>query len=443
MKVIRITTLLLCLLFLMAIPSMAGTWATQSVLASNAYNGTVALDSSGNMTSVWYQNALPNGTAVNEIWASTAPFGKPWSSPVNISGPIGVASGNPSVLTSASGNRTAIYNNASGVGTFVDAPAGGNWGTPGTTNGVNQFYVNNDYGDESIAWGGGGPRGLANPIQVVHRPAGGFWSSATTIASGTYVKLDGSVVAPNGTIAVSWESYTSVCGSRTCKTSNWTLHVSTLTLGAQTWVDSGPILGPSSAQQFGQLAADGVGDIGVISISGTNVVSVVRHSTTSSAPAVVAPLSSIGYYTGTGRDNRIYASDSAGHATLVGWNTGLTSLVSVDGNLTSNTWGTVTTISGQDQDPGYFYFTKNQAGPAIAFWGITPVNGGGNTIWRAVTRSAAGQPWSMPATVGTTFEGGGNPENITINGAGRAAVVYHGYSSNYLTYILYTNTYQP
>jgi hypothetical protein len=123
MKWIRVPSLLLSLVFSAVMPSMAGTWSTQSVLANNAYSGSIALDASGNMTSVWYQNALPNGTAVNEIFASTALFGKPWSSPLNISGPIGVASGNPIVRTSGSGNRTALYNNASGVGTFVDAPA--------------------------------------------------------------------------------------------------------------------------------------------------------------------------------------------------------------------------------------------------------------------------------------------------------------------------------
>lgn len=52
-------------------------------------------------------------------------------------------------------------------------------------------------------------------------------------------------------------------------------------------------------------------------------------------------------------------------------------------------------------------------------------------------------PWNAPATVGTSFEGGGVPESVAINGAGQAAVVYHGYSSDYLTYIEYTNVYKP
>jgi hypothetical protein len=424
-------------------PAWAGTWGTQAQLSTNAYNGTIALDAAGNMTSVWYQNNLPNGTAVNEIWASTAAFGHPWSTPVNVSGPIGVASGNPSVRSSASGSATAVYNNASGLGTFADHPAGGSWTTPGSTNGVVQFYTSNDRGDETLAWGGGGPRGVAHPVLVVHRPAGGSWSSAATLATGAYVTLDGSVVAPDGSMAVSWESYTSVCGSRTCKTSNWTLHVSTLAAGAQTWVDSGPLMGPSTSQHFGQMAADGLGDLGVVSISNGNVVSLVRRAGIWGAPAVVAPLTSIGYYTGTGHDNRIYGSDASGHATFVGWNEGLTSLMAVEGNLTTNSWGSVQLISGSDQDPGYFYFTMSQSGAAIAFWSVVPFNGSGQTLWRAATRASATAAWSSPATAGTSYEGGGNPDGVAVDANGQAAVVFHGYSSDFLTYILYTNTYMP
>jgi hypothetical protein len=424
-------------------PVYAGGWGTQAQLSTNAYNGTIALDAAGNMTSLWYQNDLPNGTAVNEIWASTAAFGQAWSAPVNVSGPIGVASGNPSVRTNAAGTATAVYNNSSGTGMFSDHPLGGSWSTPAATSGVVGFYTSNDHGDQSIAWGGGGPRGIANPVRVVHRSAGGAWSTAATLATGAYVALDGNVVAPDGTMAVSWESYSSVCGSRTCKTSNWTLHVSTLAPGAQTWVDSGPLMGPSSTQHFGQMAADGLGDLGVISISNGNIVSLVRHAGAWGTPAVVAPLTTIGYYTGTGRDNRIYASDSSGHATFVGWNQGLTSLLAADGNLTTNTWSTPNVISGSDQDPGYFYFTMSQSGAAIAFWNLQSFNGSGETTWRAATRPAGGKPWNAPATAGTSFDAGGNPESVAVNTNGQAAVVFHGYSSDFLTYILYTNTYHP
>jgi len=126
----------------------------------------------------------------------------------------------------------------------------------------------------------------------------------------------------------------------------------------------------------------------------------------------------------------------------VSWNTGLTSLVSVDGNLTTNTWGKVTTISGPDQDPNYFDFAMSETGTAIAFWSIQPI-GSSNTIWRAATRKGPGVAWNAPATVGTSFDGGGVPESVAVNASGQAVVVYHGYSSDFLTYIEYTNTYQP
>ena len=440
----NLTSVTLCLLLAVATRASAGTWSTQAVLATNAYNGTVALDASGNMTSVWYQNALPNGTAVNEIWAANAAFGQPWSAAVNISGSIGVASGNPSVRTSTSGNVTAIYTSPTLGGTFVDHPAGGNWGTPGSTHGVNQFYVSNDRGDQGLAWGTGGARATSSTVVAVQRPAGGTWTSASTIASAPHLSFDGAVVAPDGTMAVAWESFDSTCGSRTCKTSNWVLHVSTRASGAQSWVDSGALLGPDATQHFGQLAADAVGDLGVVSILGSNVVSRVRHGSAWTSAAVVAPLSSLQFYTGTGRDNRIYASDSSGHATIVGWgNAQLTNLVAVDGNLATNTWGPVTTISGSDQFPGYFDFAMSSSGAAIAFYWVNPNDGTGNTIWRAATRPGGGKPWNAPATAGVSFDAGGTPEGVAIDSAGQAAVVFHGYSADFLTYILYTNTFKP
>ncbi len=432
---------LLCLVvFATILPARAGSWSTQAVLGTNAYNGTVALDSAGNMTSVWYQYTV-NGAQVNEIWAATAAFGHPWSAPVNVSGPIGVASGNPVVHSSAAGTATAIYTVPNAGATFADHPLGGAWSTAASANGVNQFFVSNDNGDQGLAWGTGGTRATSSTVDAVERLAGGAWSAAMTVASGVHLAFDGAVMGPDGTLAVAWENFDSVCGSRTCKTSNWVLHVSTLAHGAQHWVDSGPLLGPDATQHFGQLAADGVSDLGVICISGTNIVSLVRQGSVWTAPAVVASTSAVSFYTGTGRDNRVYASDINGHATLVSWGPGLYTLVAVDGNLTTNTWGKMTTISGSDQSPNYFDFAMSSTGAAIAFWSIPGTNG--NTLWRAATRSGSGVPWNAPATAGTSFDGGGVPEGVAVDGAGQAAVVFHGYSSDYLTYIEYTNTYQP
>jgi curli biogenesis system outer membrane secretion channel CsgG len=91
----------------MAAVSAYGQWQTQATLANNAYQGSIALDASGNKIAIWYQNAV-NGNLTEEIWASNATFGGAWSSPVDISGgtdsdsgpghPIVHVAGDPHVL---------------------------------------------------------------------------------------------------------------------------------------------------------------------------------------------------------------------------------------------------------------------------------------------------------------------------------------------------------
>ena len=245
--------------------------------------------------------------------------------------------------------RLAIYTSPTIGAAYVDKPKGGAWTSPHSTNGVNQFYVSNDNGVEGLAWGTGGARPTSSTVMAIRRPTGGVWSAPATIAAAPHLSFDGAIVAPDGSMSVAWERFDSVCGSRTCKTSNWVLHVSTVAAGAQNWVDSGSLLGPDATQHFGQLAADGVGDLGVMSLRSGNVVSVVRRGSTWTGPAVVASTSTFQYYTGTGRDNRIFFSDAAGHATLVGWgDIHLQTLAAIDGNLTTNTWGSPATISGPD-----------------------------------------------------------------------------------------------
>ncbi len=419
----------------------AGSWATQATLANDAYQGSIGIDASGNLVVVWYQNAV-NGSLVEETWGSSAAFGQPWSAPVNISGGVGSTSGNPTVHMSAAGNATVVYTSPTIGAAYADKPLGGAWTSPRSTNGVNQFYVSDANGDEGLAWGTGGARGSSSTVMAIRRPSGGAWSAPATLAAAPHLAFDGALIAPDGSMDVAWESFDSVCGSRTCKTSNWVLHVSTLAAGSQTWADSGPLLGPDATQHFGQLAADNAGDLGVIALRAGNVVSVVRHGSTWSSVVTVVSTSGFQFYTGTGRENRTFASDSAGHATLVGWgDIHLATLAAIDGNLTTNTWGSPATISGSDQYPGYFDFAMSSSGAAIVFYPLSLQTS--PTPWRAITRPGAGKPWNAPATAGTSFDAGGTPEGVAINAAGQAAVVFHGQSADYTTQILYTNTYKP
>src|ERR1035441_9024590 len=113
-----------------------------------------------------------------------------------------------------------------------------------------------------------------------------------------------------------------------------------------------------------------------------------------------------------------------------------------DGEL-SRGGASPTPFPGSDQFPGYFDFAMSSSGAAIAFYPLLNFDGAGNTEWRAATRAGAGKSWNAPATTGKSFEGSGTPDGIAVDSAGQAAVLFHGYSSDYLTNILYTNTYKP
>ena len=434
-----------------SMPAWAGSWQTQTVVANGGIGPWIAIDGTGNLAVGWGFSAYP----ISENLASTGAIGKPWSPAVDLTGQVSGVLDLPQLHASASGNFTAIYNQGDpAVSMFVDHPAGGGWTTPAQIPGsseagqITQYFpvfTSNDNGDQAITWGGGGPRGTANPIQVAVRPAGGVWATPATIATGTYVTIDGMVTAADGTTAVSWESYRATCGSRTCKTTNWTLHVSTLAPGSHTWVDSGALLVSASSQNHGNLAADGNHNIGVISISGGNVVSLVRHSNgVWTSPVTVASTSALGIITSHApnepNDNRNYRSDSAGHAMLVGFgNVQNSNLAEVDGNLGTNTWGAVTVITGSDQNPGNYRLAVSSAGQAIVAYPLTL----SPNITRAVVRPGPTSAWGAPATVGNANDSAALPLTVAINSSGQAAVAFSAYTSDFTSFIDYVNTYIP
>src|SRR5882762_739027 len=71
---------------------------------------------------------------------------------------------------------------------------------------------------------------------------------------------------------------------------------------------------------FGQLAGDSAGDLGLATTSGGNLVSLVRHDTSWTGPVVIASSSAITFSSGVITQNRVFVSGSAGHATFVGFN---------------------------------------------------------------------------------------------------------------------------
>jgi hypothetical protein len=201
----------------------------------------------------------------------------------------------------------------------------------------------------------------------------------------------------------------------------------------------------ATSQNHGLLAGDSNHNIGLISISGGNVVSLVRHSNgVWTSAATVASTSSLGldlsHTPNEPADNRSFGSDSAGHATVVGWgNVQNSNLVAVNGNLQTNTWGTATVISGSDQNPGYFRLAVSSAGQAIVAYPLTL----SSNITRAVVRPGPTSAWGAAATVGNANDSSALPLTVTINSAGQAAVAFSAYTSDFTSFINYVNTYQP
>jgi hypothetical protein len=451
MKSSKLLKWVVALLVATSMPAWAGSWQTQTVVANGGIGPWIAIDASGNLAVAWGFSAYP----ISENLARTGAIGQPWGATVNLTGQVTGALDLPQLHASAAGNFTAIYNQGDpAVSMFVDHPPGGGWSTPAQIPGSSEagqtlqnfpLFTSNDHGDQAIVWGGGGPRGNANPIQVAVRPAGGVWQTPATIATGTFVTIDGGVTAPDGTTAVAWESYQASCGSRVCKTTNFSLHVSTLAPGSHTWVDSGQLLFSASSQNHGLLAADSNHNLGLISINGGNVVSLVRHSsgvwtspvTVASSAALLLDLS---HQPNEPADNRCFGSDSAGDATVVGWgNNQSTNLVAVSGNLQTNTWGASNVITGSDQFPNYYRLAVSSAGQALVAY---PLQLDQNTI-RGIVRPGPTSSWGAPATVGTGNDVSALALTVGINSSGQAAVAFSAYTSDFTSFINYVNTFKP
>ena len=208
MKVSNLLKCVVAVLVVTSMPAWAGSWQTQTVVANGGISPSIAIDASGNLTVAWGFSAYP----VSENLASTSAIGKPWSAPIDFSGQTTGILDLPQLHASAAGNFTAIYNQGDpAVSMFVDHAAGGGFSTPAQIPGSSEagqilqnfpLFISNDHGDQAIVWGGGGPRGNANPIQVAVRPSGGVWQTPATIATGTFVTIDGGATAPDGTTAV-------------------------------------------------------------------------------------------------------------------------------------------------------------------------------------------------------------------------------------------------
>jgi hypothetical protein len=113
------------LAFTLAAPASAASWKKPVLLSANdATQPDAAIDSQGNVVSVWVEKPAVNGTG--QIWTKSRRNGV-WSAATALDPSID--SHSPTVEVSANGNATAIWFNSTGIwGT--DRLSGKAWTTP-------------------------------------------------------------------------------------------------------------------------------------------------------------------------------------------------------------------------------------------------------------------------------------------------------------------------
>ncbi len=191
-----------------------GTWSSPadnlSVSGLNAFNPQVTVDVEGTAIAVWSRS---NGTNTI-IQSSTRPSGGSWSTPVDLSAPLGDAE-NPQVTVDATGTAIAVWSRSNGTNTIIQSstrPIGGPWSTPvddlsaaGQNASAPQVTVDSD-GTATAVWIRS--NGTNDIVQSSTRPSGGPWSTPEDVSeplgSATQPQV---TVDPTGLATAVWTRY--------------------------------------------------------------------------------------------------------------------------------------------------------------------------------------------------------------------------------------------
>ena len=197
------------------------------------------------------------------------------------------------------------------------------------------------------------------------------------------------------------------------------LHVAREMTGSLSWQDSGS-LGATLASGI-KVAADATGRAAVAHLvtvgSVTEIVSIVQQGAGLpwSAPTVISS---------AGLGVIDVASDAIGDLTLA---LSSASGVAVSlGNISSNTWGAVTTVSGTDYVYGVQHgFAVSSSGAAVLSWTVAqPPNVQALEV-RTISRPSALAAWTAPQTISAGFlPNGASIDGAAVNTSGNGVIVY-------------------
>jgi hypothetical protein len=284
-------------------------------------------------------------------------------------------------------------------------------------------FVMDSQGDAAILWTSGALAGnthnFPTQINAIRRTAGQAWGSPEIVDQHQWAAFDDAVLADNGDLIVAWHAHDLTCGRRFCTETNSVLHAAREIRGSLSWQDSGS-LGATVPSGI-KVAADATGRAATVHPmtvgSVTEIVSIVQQGAGLpwSAAAVISS-ASVGVID--------LASDGVGDLTLA-LSTASGVAVSL-GNISSNTWGAVNTVSGTDYVYGTQYgFAVSTSGAAVLSWTVAaPPNVQALEV-RAISRPSALAAWTAPQTISAGFlPNGASIDDAAVNASGNGVVVY-------------------
>lgn len=192
-------------------------WGAASIISSlglDCFVPDLAVDPSGNLTAIWFAN---DGTINVRIQSASKLLNGPWTAPVTINTPLGVAP-SPSVVVDDQGNATATWaQKPAAVFTIVTAskPFGGSWSAPQTISPVPVDPNDNNNepslgidgsGNVTVAWRFFNSLAIVDQILSSTKPFGGSFQTVPdaipTNQPSTDIHL---AVASNGTNSIIWQ----------------------------------------------------------------------------------------------------------------------------------------------------------------------------------------------------------------------------------------------
>ena len=400
------------------------------------WEASVALDATGAGVAIWDERTITN-TIADHIWSRTRSAAGAWSatsviSPANPS--LSTTATYPKVLTSTAADITATWFDSTGLWT-ADRPHGQPWSAsrlllPNVTSGS---FLMNSRGDSAFVWGVGRPQVSGATIYAIRRAAGGSWRAQETVATGTHLALDSAALSDNGDLVVAWEAYAAAC-TRRCHLSNYVLNVSREAAASNTWTASGSLAGPDTGTHYGFTAISPGGTAVLLYRNSSLAYVAVKQTTTGaawSAPAQVLSASSAGYLSGV-------FSDASGMVTAAFQATG--GVLTVNGDLSSNTWSAPVFLSGNDQSPNSVILAGSSTGAAVVLWAAGNPSVPANMIRASVRPSSTGA-WSATQTISPAGVTLAAPESAAVNANGQAIAVFSAYDASVSTHTEYASSY--